>query len=283
VAAIALALGSSVLWGLADFFGGLKSRTFPVPVVLAAMYLSSLTVMSIFVAARGEGLPPTSAVAASLGAGLLGILGLIAFYRALAIGTMSIVAPIAATGVSLPVLVGIATGDRPGLLRAAGLVAAVAGIVLASREDDGGPADARQGRISVGLAVLAGLGFGSYFVLAEIGSDSDVAWALTLSRVAATPFVLSFAILALRRGGTRPGGRQLAILLALGLLDLTANLAYNIATTIGELSTVAVGSSLYPVMTVLMAALVLGERVRGIQRLGVIVTLGGVVLIAAGG
>jgi drug/metabolite transporter (DMT)-like permease len=117
MAAIALALGSSVLWGLADFLGGLRSRTFPVSVVLAAMYGSSLLVMSTFVALRGEGPPAGDAVAASLGAGLLGILGLTAFYRALAIGTMSIVAPIAATGVALPVLVGIATGDDPGLVR----------------------------------------------------------------------------------------------------------------------------------------------------------------------
>jgi drug/metabolite transporter (DMT)-like permease len=283
VAAIALALGCSVVWGLSDFLGGLKSRTFPVPVVLAGMYLSSLTVMAIFVVARGEGPPATKAIAAALGAGLVGILGLTAFYRALAIGTMSIVAPIAATGVALPVLVGIATGDHPGPVRSIGLAAAVAGIVLASREDDGGAVDLPQQRQSVLLAVAAGLGFGSYFVLAQIGSHGDVAWALTLSRVSASPFVVAFAVLALRRGGRRPRGSEIVTLAAIGLLDLCANTAYNYATTIGELSTVAVGSSLYPVMTVFMAALVLGERLRGIQRVGVVVALGGVVLISAGG
>ena len=282
MAAIALALGSSVLWGLADFFGGLKSRTFPVPVVLGAMYLSSLTVMAVFVGVRGEGPPAIEAVVAGLSAGLLGIVGLSAFYRALAIGTMSIVAPIAATGVALPVLVGIATGDHPGLVRSVGLGAAVVGIVLASREDDGGALDVRQQRQSIALAIVAGLGFGSYFVLAEIASRGDVAWALLLSRVAALPFVAAFAVLALRRGRRRPRGRELATLAALGLLDLGANAAYNHATTIGELSTVAVASSLYPVITVLLAALVLGERVRGVQRLGVVVALGGVVMIAAG-
>jgi drug/metabolite transporter (DMT)-like permease len=283
VAAIALALSCSVFWGLADFLGGLKSRTFPVPVVLAAMYLSSLTVTALFVAARGEGPPETVAVAASLGAGLVGILGLTAFYRALSIGTMSIVAPIAATGVSLPVLVGIATGDRPGLLRSIGLAAAVVGIVLASREDDGGPVDAVQQRQSAVLAVLAGLGFGSYFVLANIGSDGDIAWALLLSRVAGSPFVVGFALLAVRRGGRRPRAWEIATLAGIGLVDLVANLAFNYATTLGELSTVAVGSSLYPVVTVFMAALVLGERIRGIQRLGVVVALAAVVMISAGG
>ena len=283
MAAIALALGCSVFWGLADFLGGLKSRTFPVPVVLCGMYLTSLIVMATFVAARGTGPPATGAVVASLGAGVLGTLGLSAFYRALAIGTMSIAAPIAATGVALPVLVGIATGDRPGLVRSIGLAAAVVGIVLASREDDGGPVDALQQRQSAVLAVLAGLGFGSYFVLANIGSDGDIAWALLLSRVAGSPFVVAFALLAVRRGGRRPRGWEIATLVGIGLIDLVANLAFNYATTLGELSTVAVGSSLYPVMTVFMAALVLGERIRGIQRLGVVVALAAVVMISAGG
>ena len=282
MAAIALALSSSVLWGLSDFFGGLKSRTFPVPVVLCGMYLTSLAVMAVFVAARGTGPPAAGAVVASLGAGVLGTLGLSAFYRALAIGTMSIVAPIAATGVALPVLVGIATGDRPGFVRSVGLAAAVVGIVLASREEDGGAVDVRLQRQSVVLAILAALGFGSYFVLAEIGAAADVGWALALSRVSAVPLVTVLALLALRRGGRRPRGRELAVLAAIGLLDLGANAAYNYATTIGELSTVAVGSSLYPVMTVFMAALVLGERVRGVQRAGVVVALSGVVLIAVG-
>jgi drug/metabolite transporter (DMT)-like permease len=271
-----------VLWGVADFLGGLRSRTFPVAVVLGATYGASLTVMALVVLARGAGPPPGEAVAASLGAGLVGIVGLAAFYRALAIGTMSIVAPIAATGVALPVLVGIATGDRPGVVSSCGLAAAVVGVVLASREDDGGPADARQQRISVLLALVAALGFGSYFVLAEIGSDADVAWALTLSRLSAWPFVATFAIVALRRGGRRPNLAQLAGLCGIGLIDLGANFFYNYATTIGELSTVAVASSLYPVTTVFMASLVLGERVRGVQRAGVVVALTGVVLIAAG-
>jgi drug/metabolite transporter (DMT)-like permease len=261
----------------------LKSRTFPVAVVLGVMYLSSLTVMAVFVGARAEGPPAGEAVAASLAAGLLGITGLAAFYRALAIGTMSIVAPIAATGVALPVLVGIATGDDPGLVTSLGLCGAIVGVVLASREDDGGALDVHRQRRSVALAIVAGIGFGSYFVLAQIGSKGDVAWALLLTRVSGAPFVVGFAIAALRRGGRRPRGREIAALGALGLLDLAANAAYNHATTIGELSTVAVGSSLYPVVTVLLAARVLGERVRGVQRAGIVVALTGVLLIAAGG
>jgi drug/metabolite transporter (DMT)-like permease len=133
------------------------------------------------------------------------------------------------------------------------------------------------------MAIVAGLGFGSYFVLAEIGSSGDVGWALLLSRMSAFPIIATIAIVVLRRGGVRPSGRLWAALAGIGLLDLGANAAYNYATTIGELSTVAVASSLYPVTTVMLAALLLGERVRGVQRVGVIVALVGVAAIAAGG
>jgi len=283
MAAIALALGSSLLWGISDFMGGLKSRTFAATIVLACTYLTSLTAMAIFIVARAEGPPGSEAILAGLGAGLFGIAGLTAFYRALAIGTMSIVAPIASTGVALPVLVGLATGDQPGLLRSIGLVAAIAGVVLASREEPAkGEANARLQRQSIVLAIVAGVGFGTYFTLAEVSSQGDVGWALLLSRVAAAPFIVAFALLALRRGARRPGGRELLVIAGIGLIDLAANALYNVSTTIGELSTVAVASSLYPVATVLLAAALLGERVRGLQRVGVVVALCGVVAIAAG-
>jgi drug/metabolite transporter (DMT)-like permease len=280
--AIALALGSSLLWGLADFLGGLKSRTYPVAVVLAFSYGTGLVAMAVVIVALGAGPPGGEALAAGLCAGLFGIAGLMAFYRALAIGTMSIVAPIASTGVGLPVLVGLATGDKPGLVRSIGLLAAVAGVVLASREEDGATTDSKLQRQSILLAIVAGLGFGMYFVLAEISSRDDIGWALLLSRIGGTPFVVALAVLTVRRGGRMVHGRDVAIVAGVGLLDLGANVLYNTSTTIGELSTVAVASSLYPVTTVLLAASVLGERVRGVQRTGVLVALCGVALIAAG-
>jgi len=284
VAAIAFALGSSLLWGFSDYLGGFKSRTYAVPVVLAAMYLASLLVMLVFVGARGEGPPSSSYVFAGLGAGLVGIMALGAFYTALSIGTMSIVAPISATGVALPVIVGLIGGDEPGALRSCGLALAVIGIVLASREAPGGPIGVREQRLSIGLAILAGLGFGSYFVLAGYGSEGDVAWTLLLSRMAGFPVVALIALLALRRAGAvRPGRGAVAALAGIGLLDLGANALYNHASTIGELSSVAVASSLYPVVTVILAAILLGERVQGVQRVGVVVALAGVVMIAAGG
>ena len=250
--------------------------------MLAVMYASGLLAMTLIIIALGEGPPGAEAVAAGLGAGVFGIAALMAFYRALAIGTMSIVAPVASTGVALPVLVGLATGDQPGVMRSIGLVAAIVGVILASRQEGAASAEARTQRLSIILAIVAGLGFGMYFVLAEISSRGDIGWALLLSRIAGTPILVAIAVLTVRRGGRMLRGRDLAIVAGIGLLDLAANVLYNTSTTIGELSTVAVASSLYPVTTVLLAAAVLGERVRGVQRTGVVIALCGVVLIAAG-
>ncbi|MDQ3676828.1 MAG: DMT family transporter, partial [Actinomycetota bacterium] len=156
-------------------------------------------------------------------------------------------------------------------------------VVLASREEPGGVVGPREQRQSILLALVAGFGFGSYFVGAEIASRDDVGWTLLLTRISATPVVVAIAILVLRRGGSRPGKRAFAALAAIGACDLAANAAYNHATTLGDLSVVSVASSLYPVTTVMLAAFVLGERVRGVQRAGVVIALAGVLLIAAGG
>jgi drug/metabolite transporter (DMT)-like permease len=282
MAAIAFALMSSVLWGASDYWGGVKSRSLAVPVVLAGTYGVSLTIMLIFIAARGTGPPSSAHMLAALAAGLVGITGLSAFYRALSIGTMSIVAPIAATGVAVPVIAGLLGGDEPGLAGSIGLGLAVVGIVLASREDDESTVALREQRRSVVLAIVAGMGFGTYFVLAEFGSRGDVAWSLLLSRVSGFPVIALIALLALKRGATRPARSALGALACIGLLDLGANALFNHASTMGDLSSVAVASSLYPVVTVMLAALLLGERVQGVQRVGVVVALTGVVLIAAG-
>lgn len=265
----------------------MKSRRFAVPVVLGVMYVSSLTAMIVVVVVSDVQAPGAGAAVAALLAGLAGIAALGAFYWALSIGTMSIVAPVASTGVALPVVVGLLGGDAPGPVRSVGLALAVFGVVLASRATaEAAEGAARQRRLSIALALAAGFGFGSYFVGAEIASRDGVAWALLLSRVSAAPLVLAVAWLVLRRAaagsGARPGPGQLAALAGMGLLDLGANAAYNHATTIGELSTVAVASSLYPVVTVLLAATLLGERVRGVQLVGVGVALAGVLLIAGG-
>jgi drug/metabolite transporter (DMT)-like permease len=236
----------------------------------------------IVLAARDVGPPTLVQVLPAIGSGMAGTTALAAFYRALAVGSMSIVAPIAATGVAVPVIVGIATGDHPAALQLVGIAAAVVGVVLASREHDESaePADRRATRVTIALALIAALGFGSFFVGLRATARHDIWWALFSARTAGL-VVVGGAALWLRP----PGGitrAAVAPLAAVGALDLSANVLYAVATHHGILSVVAVGSSLYPLATVLLARVFLGERVRRVQEIGIVAAVAGVALIAAG-
>lgn len=255
------------------------------PVVLAGSYTTGLVLMAVAVALIGESFPSAGAAAYGAAAGLAGIAGLGAFYRALAIGTMSIVAPISATGVAIPVIVGLAQGEDPSTVTSAGLALAVVGVVLASREsrpEDAPEIDEGARRQSILLALVAGAAFGTYFTFADIASEESVTWALFLSRAVSTPVLLAVVLLAVGAAAVPRSAAALAPLVLIGVLDLVANALYNVATTKGALSGVAVAAALYPVVTVLLAAAVLHERVRGSQALGVVSALAGVVMIAAG-
>jgi len=216
--------------------------------------------------------------------GIAGLAALAAFYRGLAIGTMSIVAPISATGVAVPVIVGLAGGDRPHPLQIAGIFAAVIGVVLASREEPTLSApDRRVARTSVLLALVAAAGFGSFFVGMRISARADVLWALFAARVMDVCVLTALAITLGRRGVAWVGNPRAQLpLVAAGVLDLLANALYAIASRHGLLSEVAVAASLYPLATVLLARAILRERVRRLQELGVAAAITGVVLIAAG-
>jgi drug/metabolite transporter (DMT)-like permease len=205
----------------------------------------------------------------------------------LSIGTMSIVAPISATGAVVPVIVGIAQGERPAALQLAGIAAAIVGVVLASREDDA--ALRHEGRapsrMSILLALVAAAGFGTFFVGLRSSARADVIWALLAARLAGVVLLAAALVAALAKTQSRPelpAPRALAALAVVGLLDLSANGLYAVATRHGLLSVVAVASSLYPLGTVILARLLLGERVRRVQEVGILAALTGVVLIAAG-
>jgi drug/metabolite transporter (DMT)-like permease len=278
--AIALALAAAASWGIADFLAGLASRRVSVPVVLFLVEAGGLAV--ILVVALASGSPFFSDARdfwSALGGGLSGVLGLGCFYGALSIGTMSVVAPISAAGVALPVVVGIFTGDRPSALSAAGLVAIVAGVVLASREQNEDAAAAAVSRRALGLALVSAVGCGGFFALTDAPSDASVPWTLVLARSAALPFVL--AVIARQRPAL-PTGRFALGLAAVGTIDLLATSLIAIANTKGDLSVVSVLGGMYPVMTVLLAAVVLHERVRGPQIVGIVLALGGVGAVAAG-
>ena len=277
--AVALSLLASACWGVADFTGGLQSRRVPVVVVLALVEGVGLLAVLAVIVATGEPLPGTRAILFAIGAGTAGAVALGCFYRALAIGTMSIVAPISSTGVALPVIVGVATGDRPSLVVSLGLAIAVVGVLLASREQHDDAAAAAAGRTAVWLALVAALGFGSYFVFSDVAADSSVPWLLVFSRVLIVPVLI---VVALVRRAPAPARSSLLVLALAGLLDVSATGLYGLANTKGALSVVSVVGALYPVATVLLARVLLGERIRRIQQVGVVAAMVGVALIATG-
>ncbi|HYF27899.1 MAG TPA: DMT family transporter [Baekduia sp.] len=277
--AITLAVSAAVLWGVADFLAGLASRRIAVPLVLLLVQAGGLVVIGAVTLATGEPLPDSDTILLALAAGACGVTALGLFYRALAIGTMSVVAPVAATGVALPVIVGVATGERPGPAVTAGLAAAVVGIVLASREEHADAAAARVGRTSLLLALGAAAGFGVFFVAFDAAADGSELWTLTLLRAVAIPLV--GAVVLARRPAAPP--RPLALQVAgVGVIDMSATACLALAATRGDLSVVSVLGSMYPVMTVLLAALVLRERLSRLQGAGVALALVGVGLVAAG-
>jgi drug/metabolite transporter (DMT)-like permease len=277
---IALALTSSVCWGVADFMGGTQARRISLLRVLLISQAVGLLGVTVFIVARRASPPEFVRLLPAVGGGLAGILALTGFYRALAIGTMSVVAPISATGVVVPVIVGLAQGDRPAALQLAGIAAASVGVVLASREHGPGVEEPAASRASIALALVAAVGFGSFFVGMRASARFDVAWALFAARAAGVGALLAAVAIRGSLGSAR--GRPVWPLAVMGLLDLGANALYAVATRHGLLSVVAVAASLYPLATVLLARVLLGERVRRVQELGIVAALAGVVMIAAG-
>jgi drug/metabolite transporter (DMT)-like permease len=279
---LALALTSSLFWGFADFIGGVKARQLALVQVILVGEVVGLPLLAVAIAAAGDAPPRLARLIPAAVAGTAGVIGLAAFYRGLAIGKMSIVAPIAATGVCVPVIVGIANGERPTALQLAGIFAATGGVVLASRERAEGhdSTSARTARVSVVLALIAALGFGAYAVGLRSSARADVLWAVFASRVPGVA-LLTLAYL-IRRPAQRMGRTGAATLVLMGLLDVSANGLYALAFRHGLLSIVAVAASLYPLVTVILARTVLRERVHRVQEVGVAAALAGVVMIAAG-
>jgi drug/metabolite transporter (DMT)-like permease len=272
---IVLALGASVTWGFADFFGPLKGRTFGALRVLVYVQLGGLAAIALLVAIRGKG-PADAGALLAIPAALSGTLGLYAYYRGIAVGAISIVAPIAGISAVVPVAFGIATGDQPSPWQWAGIVASLAGVFLASREPGKG------GRVAagVGLALLAAIGFGGYFPPMHAAGDADFWWASLIFRMTSTAVIL--AVVAVRRPALGVPALQLPVLALIGMGDMLGNLLFAAASTSGLVSITSVLASLYPIVTVVLARLVLKERVARSQETGIVLTLAGVALISAG-
>jgi drug/metabolite transporter (DMT)-like permease len=272
---IALALGASLTWGVSDFFGPLKGRTLGVLRVLVYVQLGGLVAIAMVVAIRGRG-PADSGVLFAIPAAISGTLGFYAYYRGMAVGAMSIVAPIAGISAAIPVVVGILSGDRPSLWQWLGIAAALCGVFLASRESD------RGGRVAagVGLALLAAIGFGGYFPPMHAAGSADFWWATLIFRLTSTSVIL--AAVAIRRPSLAVAPIQVPLLLLIGVGDMLGNFLFATASASGLVSITSVLASVYPIVTVLLARLVLKERVSRSQEAGIVLTLAGVAFISAG-
>jgi drug/metabolite transporter (DMT)-like permease len=277
VTAIVLALGASIAWGVGDYLGGLTSRRVQVLTVLAISQAAGFAAVLVWLVVSGDAFPGWSSLAWALGAGVGGCVGLGSLYGGMAVGAMAIVAPVSAVSAVIPFTVGVLSGERPGALQVAGILLALAGVALASRE----PPELGGGRAAgVGLALVAAAGFGAYFVFLDRGAEESVPWAVAAARGTSSLLALVAAIAV--GAALRPGRSVLPVIVVVGLCDVAANVLFGLASTRGYLSVVSVLASLYPVVTVALASILLRERIAPAQRVGVAGALAGAAMITAG-
>jgi uncharacterized membrane protein len=305
--AIALALGASICWGSGDFLGGLTTRRASLWAVIVGSQAVGLVGATLVVVLAGHGWPGMHAVWPVLLGGLASVVAISCFYKALAIGSMSIVAPISATNALIPFLVGLAAGERPSAVQLAGVALAAAGVLLVASErvragDTIGAAalpnepavepaavmaagtaahvPRRNQRRAIVLALIAAVAMGLVLVGYDATARHDALWAMLGGRISsvvvfAMVFVVARPRLEMRRSA-------LPFIVAVGLLDTGANGLFALATTQGYLSLVSVLGAVYPVVTVLLAYGLLRERIAPHQMVGAVGTLAGIALIAAG-
>ncbi|MET9909618.1 DMT family transporter [Streptomyces sp. NPDC006476] len=280
------ALATSLLWGLADFGGGLLTRRTPALTVVVVSQAIAAAVLGAIVVATGGWSEAGPRLWFAFAAGLAGPVAMISLYKALALGPMGVVSPLATLSVAVPVGVGLFLGERPGLTQVAGIAVAVTGVVLA-----GGPqlAGAAVQRRAIMLTLIAALGFGTVFALIAEASTTVTGLFLALF-VQRVTNVLGGGValyVSVKRGGEAlPGGRfpwaALPALAFVGLADVAANGTYSVAAQHGPVTVAAVLASLYPVVTALAARGILRERLRAIQAAGAGLALFGTLLLAAG-
>ncbi|MGW3423260.1 EamA family transporter [Streptomyces phaeochromogenes] len=278
------ALATSLLWGLADFGGGLLARRTPALTVVVVSESIAAVVLGAIVLATGAWSEAGPQLWFAVAAGLVGPIGMLAFYKALALGPMGVVSPLASLSIAVPVAVGLVLGERPGLVQVAGIAVAVVGIVLAGGPHFRGAPVQRQ---AVLLTLGAAFGFGAVIALiAEASSTlTGLFLALFVQRVANVVTGGTALYVAVRRGSVAPpkiAWVSLPALAFVGLADVAANGTYSLAAQRGPVIVAAVLASLCPVVTALAARGFLSERLRGIQAAGAGLALVGAVLLATG-
>lgn len=272
--AVLLGLASAASWGAGDFSGGLASRRAPVFGVLVLGQLAGTTLVATTALVLGEVAPPAAALAWAVAAGASGAVGLAALYRGLAVGRMAVVAPVSAVlSAAIPVAWGMAQEGLPPASKLGGFGLALAGIWLVARSGEIG-----EGRAGLGLAILAGCGFGGFLVLMDRGAQGGTFWPLAAAR--GTSLALALGIALARRRAWVPGRAAVPLVVLSGVFDAGGNACFVLAAQAGRLDVASVLSSMYPASTVLLAALLLRERVTRPQGAGVAAVLAAIALIA---
>ena len=264
-------------WGIGDFIGGISTRRLGVFAVLFVSQPPTLLLIALVATIRGGAPRPGLWMVAGVVAGLAGLVGLSAAYRGMAIGVISVVSTIAATGPVVPILVGLVLGERPTVLQFFGIALALGGIALLAF--DRRPARSRRRLLpGVGLALVAALAFGLFLVAIRYASRPDPIWGVLATR---TGSVAALLLLALAfRSRIKVALPDLPALFAVGVLDVGADVFFAFATTLGLLSVVSILSSLYPVATVILARIVLNERMARLQQAGIGLAFAGVLMIS---
>lgn len=275
--AIALSLAACLGWGVSDFLGGLKSRQLPSLTVLIVANIFGTVLISAIVLLRGVPLPLHPQLLWAAGGGLSGLLAMLMLYRGFALGSMSIIAPLSASGILLPVIWGLFLGESLSLIKYLGIAAAVCGIICAAREMDPFSHKKKLTR-GLHLALGAALGFGLFFIFMDRACEIDPYWAALIMRISYGLFPLF--MIPFIRPSFRVDPSDLPGIAFIGIADALAGFSFALATTIGLLSVVSVVGSLYPAVTVILSTTLLHERQQAVQYLGVGLALTGVVLLS---
>ena len=273
-----LALGAALCWGAGDFLGGLATRRLAVLTVLAVSQAVGLAGVVLWVVVARDPVPGIAELLPAALAGVSGLVGLGALYRGLAIGAMGIVAPISAASPLVPLAVDATHGIVPGAVQWLGVAFVLVGIAALALEPAGTGARVASG---VGLALVAALGFGLFFVGLDAGADESAPWAVLAARAASVSIAAGAALL-VTRTSLRPPRSLLPLLVAIGVFDTGANVLIAFASTREATGIVAVLGALYPIVTVVLASVVLGERLSAGRRTAGGVALAGAALVAAG-
>jgi drug/metabolite transporter (DMT)-like permease len=279
--ALGLALVSALCWGTADFFGGLTTRRLGIVLVGAVSQAAGLVAIGLAIVLTRAPMPDGRGFALGAAAGLCATIGLGALYQGLAVGPMSVVAPITALEVIVPVAAGFIRGDRPTSVQVAGMVLAILGVVLAARET-AADEDAVHGRVpGIVYGIVAAVFLGLLVTFLNEAGKQSAPWAALSLRLVSVPIFL-VALLVTRAWDRRPTRRDAGAMIGVGVLDNLANVTFAYAGQTGLLALISVVGSLYPVTTVLLARSVLHERLTRSQWAGVAIAFTGVGLIAAG-